>query len=261
MNDKTVGGFNYEFLRGISLEYVGAAEYGECMETINRIKDGNFHSWISEWAATADNVSKYADKELESKNYNVARDAFLRASNYYRMAVFYVAHTDPRHTELWKRSKECFHNMIKLMENPIENIEIDFEDAKLPGYFISGGEGKRPTLIAMGGFDSTMEEVYCWIGAKASEYGWNCLIFEGPGQWGALKLNPGLIFRYDYDKPVSAVVEYLLTRSDVDKEKLALIGYSMGGLLLQGRLHLSQGLKHVSQIPLWLIRVKQLEQV
>lgn len=231
MNDKTVGGFNYEFLRGISLEYVGAAEYGECMETINRIKDGNFHSWISEWAATADNVSKYADKELESMNYNVARDAFLRASNYYRMAVFYVAHTDPRHTELWKRSKECFHNMIKLMENPIENIEIDFEDAKLPGYFISGGEGKRPTLIAMGGFDSTMEEVYCWIGAKASEYGWNCLIFEGPGQWGALKLNPGLIFRYDYDKPVSAVVEYLLTRSDVDKEKLALIGYSMGGHL------------------------------
>ncbi len=76
-----------------------------------------------------------------------------------------------------------------------------------------------------------MEEVYCWIGAKAAEYGWNCLIFEGPGQWGALKNNPGLIFRYDYDKPVTAVVDYVLSREDVDEDKLALIGYSMGGHL------------------------------
>ena len=231
MNDKTVGGFNYEFLRGISLEYVGAAEYGECMETIGRVKDGNFHSWITEWASTADRVSQYAEKELKSKNIHVARDAFLRASNYYRMAVFYVSYTDPMHTELWSRSRECFHSMTELMDKPIESIEIDFEDAKLPGYFISGGEGKRPTLIAMGGFDSTMEEVYCWIGTKASEYGWNCLVFEGPGQWGALKNNPGLIFRPDYDKPVSAVVDYALTREDVDEDKLALIGYSMGGHL------------------------------
>ena len=68
-------------------------------------------------------------------------------------------------------------NMINLMDKPIESIEIDFEDAKLPAYFIKGGEGKRPTLIAMGGFDSTMEEVYCWIGAKAVEYGWKLSYF------------------------------------------------------------------------------------
>ena len=66
INNKTVGGFTYEFLRGISLEYVGAAEFGECMETINRVKDGNFNSWISEWASTANRVSKYAEKELNS---------------------------------------------------------------------------------------------------------------------------------------------------------------------------------------------------
>jgi pimeloyl-ACP methyl ester carboxylesterase len=87
----------------------------------------------------------------------------------------------------------------------------------------------RPTLIALGGFDSTMEEVYGWIGAAAGEYGWHCLIFEGPGQWGALKANPGLVFRPDYEKPMNAVVDYVLTRQDVDPDKLALIGYSAGG--------------------------------
>ena len=231
INDKTVGGFNYEFLRGVSLEYAGAAQYGECMETISRVKDGNFNSWISEWASTANRVLKYAEEELNLDDKLAAKNAFLRASNYYRMAVFYAPHTDPRHTELWKRSKECFNNMIKLMDNPIETVEIDFEGAKLPAYFISGGKGKRPILIAMGGFDSTMEEVYCWIGTKTAEYGWHCIIFEDPGQWGALKLNRGLIFRPDYEKPVQAVVDYALSRPDVDEDKLALIGYSMGGHL------------------------------
>jgi pimeloyl-ACP methyl ester carboxylesterase len=102
---------------------------------------------------------------------------------------------------------------------------------QLPGYFVSGGEGRRPTLIALGGFDSTLEEVYCWVGAAAADYGWNCLVFEGPGQWGALMANPGLVFRPDYEKPVGAVVDYLQTRVDVDPQKLALIGYSMGGYL------------------------------
>ncbi len=231
IEDKTVGGFNYEFLRGISLEHVAAAEYGECMETISRVKEDDFNSWIIEWAALADRVSKYAEKELNLDNKKTAQHAYLRASNYYRMAVFYANHTDPRHTELWKRSKECFQDMITLMDNPIESIEIEFKDAKLPAYFISGGGGKRQTIIAVGGFDSTLEELYCWIGAKAREYGWNCLIFEGPGQWGALKLNPGLIFRPDYEKPVKAVVDYALTRPDVDGDKLALIGYSLGGYL------------------------------
>jgi hypothetical protein len=31
---KTVGGFNFEFARGISTQAAGAAEFGECMETL-----------------------------------------------------------------------------------------------------------------------------------------------------------------------------------------------------------------------------------
>jgi pimeloyl-ACP methyl ester carboxylesterase len=160
-----------------------------------------------------------------------AAKAFLRASNYYRMAVFYVAHTDTRHTTLWQRGKNCFHRMIPLLVRPIEPLHIDFEGAKLPAYFVPCGDGPRPTLIAMGGFDSTMEELYGFIGCAAADYGWHCLIFEGPGQWSALKANPGLRFRPDYERPTAAVVDYALTRPDVDSNKIALIGYSFGGHL------------------------------
>ena len=198
---------------------------------MSRVKNNNFDSWITQWVATADRVAAFADNQDRFGNTVSARGAFLRASNYYRMAVFYAAHTDVRHTQLWRRSKECFHRMITLMDTPIECVDIQFEQARLPAYFVSGGQGRRPTLIALGGFDSTMEELYCWIGAAAPAYGWNCLMFEGPGQWGALKANPGLIFRPDYEQPVGAVVDYLLARSDVDPDKVAIIGYSMGGYL------------------------------
>ena len=228
-NDKLVGGFNYEFVRGVSTESAGAAELGECFETMSRVRNSDFESWIEHWSATADRVAAFAERRLKAGDQPSARNAFLRASNYYRIAVFYVAHTDPRHTTLWKRSRECFHQMIPLLDRRVECIDVDFEGAKLPAYFVSAGEGVRPTLIALGGFDSTMEEVYGWVGTTAGDYGWHCLIFEGPGQWGALKANPGLVFRPDYEKPMNAVVDYLLTRPDVDPNKLALIGYSAGG--------------------------------
>ncbi len=229
--NKTVGGFMYEFVRGLSAQNIGAAEFGECMETIGRIKDDDFESWTAEWTVLADQVSSYAARELARGDKTSTRRAFLRASNYYRMAVFYVPHTDPRQKKLWERSRDCFREMVKVSDRPIEYVDFAFGKATLSGYFVSGGEGKRPTLIALGGFDSTMEEVYGWIGNAAADYGWNCLIFEGPGQWSALMNNPGLVFQADYEKPVGAAVDYLETRSDVDIDKIAIIGYSMGGYL------------------------------
>ena len=233
LQDTKVGAFDFELLRGISYMRTGGAELGECLETISKIQDNDFDSWVKEWEHTAHRAENeglsYMAKGLEV----AARNAFLRASNYYRMAVFYSHYREERHALLLEKSVECFHQAVRLMSTPIECLDIDFEGVRLPAYFISGGGGtsKRPTLIALGGFDSTMEELYHFIGATAVEYGWNCLIFEGPGQWNALTHNPGLVFRPDYEKPVKAVVDYALSRPDVDGDKLALIGYSLGGYL------------------------------
>lgn len=102
--DKTVGGFNYEFVRGISTQQVGAAEFGECVETMHRVRRGDFESWIREWASLATRVAGYADQVRRSGDPGVAREAYLKASNYYRMAVFYARSTDPRHRTLWQRN-------------------------------------------------------------------------------------------------------------------------------------------------------------
>lgn len=230
-SDKTVGGFNYEMIRGLSLQSAGGAELGECIETMARIKNNDFESWTQEWSKTANFVEDYANQCLANGDKIAARKGLLRASNYYRMACFYTHPSDSAHHEYWSKSREIFHEFLPLAEKPIERISIPFEKALLPGYFIPCGQSNRPTLIALGGFDSTAEEIYFWIGEAARNYGWNCLIFEGPGQWGALMDNPGLVFTPDYEKPVGAAIDYLMNRNELDKEKIAIIGYSMGGYL------------------------------
>ena len=69
------------------------------------------------------------------------------------------------------------------------------------------------------------------MGMAAAERGWNLLVFEGPGQWSALQLNPEMTLRVEYEEPVGAVIDYLLTRPDVDPNRIALYGLSMSSLL------------------------------
>ena len=63
-------------------------------------------------------------------------------------------------------------------------------------------KSSRPTLIAHGGFDSTLEELYTFAAASALERGYNCLTFEGPGQ-GEVIRRQQIPFKYGWEKVVT----------------------------------------------------------
>jgi len=226
-----IGSAPFNYVRTLSVAGTGGAEINECLLAALRIKDNNEESWVREWASIAERVSREAEQALHAGKTITARQMYMRASNYYRTAMFSLPPTDDRLGQYLTFSRELFHQAAKLFDPPIEIIEIPCGDARLPGYFLSAGQSKRPTLIALNGADSTNEELVHWIGFAAIARGWNCLVFEGPGQWSALQLNPGLFLQYDYEVPVKAVVDYLTRRDDVDIDNIALIGYSLGALL------------------------------
>ena len=87
--------------------------------------------------------------------------------------------------------------------------------------------GPFPTVILFGGGDSTAEELY-FTAPGIFDRGLACLIVDGPGQGAALRLR-GIPTRHDYEVPVSAAVDYALTRPDVDPRRLALCSMSLGG--------------------------------
>ena len=227
--------FAFQFSRTIGYSYYDGADYEECLCTACRIKEGDCESWYEEWLKTADRVCKIADKCLADGHNVSAREAYLRASNYYRTAEFYLAYrdpSDPRILETWRKSRECFIKAGQLFSPPFEVVEIPYEGTTLPGYFfrVDDSVTPRPTLILQTGFDGTAEELYFGGCAAAVRRGYNCLAFEGPGQ-GRVIREQKLHFRPDWEKVVTPVVDYALTRPEIDPDRIALMGVSLGGYL------------------------------
>jgi alpha-beta hydrolase superfamily lysophospholipase len=225
--------FSFQMLRIIGSASVGGAEVGECLSTAYRIAEGDFESWYREWLSTAQRVNEIADGCLAAGHEVSAREAYFRACNYYRAAEFYLHGDpeDPRIKELSDKSIACFDEALHLSGDPLEKVDVPYEDTTLPGIFYLAAETgeRRPVLILQTGFDGTMEELYSFA-AAATRRGMHCLTFEGPGQ-GRVIRDQGLPFRPDWEKVVTPMVDYVLSRSDVDEKKVALMGLSFGGLL------------------------------
>lgn len=224
--------FSYELLRAASYASYGGAELGECLATAARIKQGDFEDWFVAWHRTAERVRAVAVESLARGHRVSAREALLRASNYYRTAEFFLAPNDPRRLAAYEQGRETFRRALPLLDTLAEAVRIPFEGVELPGYFFgaagAAADERRPALLLVGGFDSTAEELYFAGAAAAVRRGYHCLAFEGPGQGELLRLR-NMVARPDYEVPVRAALDYLVGRADVDPERLALMGASMGG--------------------------------
>ena len=226
--------FSFELLRTVSYAPYGGADLGECLVTASQIRQGDFESWYEHWSKTARRVHTLAEDALQQGQRVSAREAYLRASNYYRTAEFFLhgKPQDPRILSTWGNSRATFRQAIKLMDTPVEEVLIPYEGSHLPGYFYRPDDFHHPcpTLMVHGGYDSTGEELYFLIAAAAMQRGYACLTFEGPGQ-GALLREQHLPFRPDWEQVVTPVVDFLLRRPEVDPARIALMGISLGGYL------------------------------
>jgi len=226
--------YSFQTLRALTYAVDGGADVGEVLHTAYRIKEGDDESWYREWMKTAEQREQAGDDFLAHGRRISARQELLKASNYYRTAEFFL-HTnpdDPRIVAVSRKSRDCFLKAAKLAEHPIIPIEIPFEGTTLPGYLCLADKSraKRPLLIVHSGFDGTAEELYFGIAHFAVKRGYNVLLFEGPGQ-GRVIREQGLPFRPDWENVVKPVVDYVLTRKEVDPKKVALMGISFGGYL------------------------------
>lgn len=228
--------FSFETLRATGFAEYQGAQLGEVVALASRITDGDEASWLAEWSALARRVHGVADKAAAAGRRVSAREAYLRASNYYRNSEFFrrqdPAH-DPDARELSRLARETFATAITFFDSPVERIAVPYEGTTLPGYlYLADDSGTpRPTVIYNNGFDSTLEEGYFAIAAAALRRGYNVLAFDGPGQ-GEVIREQGLVFRSDWERVITPVVDYALTRSEVDPGEITIFGYSLGAYLV-----------------------------
>jgi pimeloyl-ACP methyl ester carboxylesterase len=228
--------FSFETLRTAGFAVYGGADLGEVLVTASKIGEGDEAGWHQAWKATAQRVAEIGEQALASGHRVSAREALLRASNYYRTAAdFLLEHpaNDPEMTLLSAGQSDTFAAAAALFDTPVEDVSIPYEDTTLPAYLflVDNSGAARPTIIYNSGYDSTREESYFAIAAAALRRGYNVLAFDGPGQ-GAVLREQRLVMRPDWEAVITPVVEYGLSRDEIAADKIVLFGYSLGGLLV-----------------------------
>jgi alpha-beta hydrolase superfamily lysophospholipase len=225
--------FDGQLLRALAYTGYGGADIGECLSTARRIAEGDEESWYREWYATADRVYTAAEASHAAGHLVSAREAYLRASNYYRTAYIFMYRppVDPRALAALDRHRTAFRQATALFTLPVEQVAIPYEQTTLSGQFYTVDDSQTPraTLLVTGGYDGTAEECYFSV-AGALRRGYNALCFDGPGQ-GAALFEQHLYMRPDWEQVVTPVVDYLLRRPAVDGKRIVLMGRSWGGYL------------------------------
>lgn len=221
--------WSLQILRMISESLYGGSEFNECYRAIVRITSGNLDHWFSSWNLAATEAEEAAGEAKRLDHVATARKAYLRAANYHRLSGFFLRASDSRAFQAYTDFVRGFQEAASFFDPPIERVEVPFEGGTLSGYFYAVPDEKpRPTLVYVGGADSTSEELYFLGVQEALERGLNCITVDCPGQGSTIWLKK-LPIRPDYEKPVASIIDYLTRRREVDPERIAILGRSLGG--------------------------------
>ncbi len=200
--------YHFATLRALnSIPYDGA-DTGEILETVKHITTESPESWYAEWLKTAHRVEALAEETADMRSKG---RAYLRAHTYFRTAEFLLPSGDRRRKSAFEKSVGTFHKGLCILGVHCERIAVPYGAHHLNALYFAGDKGAadRPLIVAHGGFDSTMEEMYFVVGAAALERGYAVLLFEGPGQ-GSIIREQGLPFIKEWERPTGAVLDLSL---------------------------------------------------
>ena len=222
--------YNFETIRVLDDIAVAGADNNEAAQAIRGIRVGDAVGWYTAWKAAGDRATTLASHTQDP----ISRgNALLRAHTYYRSAEFFLAPSDARRPAVWKLNVDSFYNALEVLGVRHERISVPYGDRHhLNAVYFPGpaGSENRPLLVAITGYDGTMEELYASVVATALQHGYSVLIYEGPGQGSVLR-EQHLTFQPDWEKPNGAVLDAFLANHPKPGHIVA-IGESMGGYMM-----------------------------
>jgi pimeloyl-ACP methyl ester carboxylesterase len=176
--------------------------------------------------------------QAEAKGHSAtARRQYHLSALYYGFAQYTIQEdADPEKARLHARCQECYAKVIKYAATPIEKVEIPFEDTppykaqSFPGLLhLPQGQGPFPCVIFIPGTDMHKEQVPNPEDNIFAKRGLACLSIDGPGQGESLlRMLKVHVETWNYERAVTAALDYLETRSEIDMARIATLGVSTG---------------------------------
>lgn len=233
----TLPDLDFETLFAFGDAGYGCAEFGELVTVVNQVNaaGASYQDYYENFWALAQRTSALGDAELKAGHKVSARGAYLRASTYYEMCLYFILGSTAaaREASAYAACQRCWQAASQLFDPPFEAVRIPYGNTWLPGYLLRPDDRpvRRPTIILNNGQDAQHIDLYVKGGADALERGYNALVFYGPGQ-GEMLFERQVPFRHDWENVVTPVVDYLRSRPDVDPDRMVLTGSSLGGELV-----------------------------
>lgn len=183
-------------------------------------------SWIQIWAEKATHYERLGEQCLSEGSTLSAGYWLWLASLCAQYGQFLWF--DTGRERLQERKEELYARAAPHLRPSAERVEISVGSTPMTCYVRRPPhiEGLMPSVILLGGLESTKEESYLFENLLL-ERGMATLTFDGPGQGEMLRHMP---LSDGFERYTSAAVDHLIDRQEMDSARIGVLGRSLGGL-------------------------------
>ena len=199
-------------------------DYNDMLATIARID--TWDRWLPEWNRTADEQAEFAGEADAAGHRLTAGQAWRRASvnRHFGKFVWMVDLDLARDATL--RSVEETRTALDRLDPSAERLEV-----AIPGGTAHAnlrrpaGAARPPYVVLIPGLDSTKEEFF-FFEQSFLDRGLATVSLDGPGQG---ETGLAVPIRPDYETAVGPLLDLLAGRTDLDHDRIGVVGVSLGG--------------------------------
>jgi esterase FrsA len=195
---------------------------GDVKEAFNSIHTRDKDEWAAAFMGVADRYMNEA-KSLEKTDPTKANADYIRAWRLYSFGRWPIP-ASPGKQRSYEKAIEAFLAHARFWDPPLEIVRIPFEGKEIIGYLRlpKNTNGPVPLVLAVNGLDSRKEDLSESFSAILP-FGIGFLAVDGPGTG----QNPIKVSE-NAERVLSRVLDYIATRPEIDKNRVAMHGVSWG---------------------------------
>ncbi|MFZ0686882.1 MAG: alpha/beta hydrolase [Terriglobales bacterium] len=195
---------------------------GDVREAFNSIHTPDKDEWAAGFMGVANRYMNEA-MTLEKTDPAKANADYIRAWRLYSFGRWPIP-ASPGKQRSYEKAIEAFRAHARFWDPPMEIVKIPFEGKEITGYLRlpKNVKGPVPLVLAVNGLDSRKEDLAESFSAILP-FGIGYLAVDGPGTG----QNPIKVSE-NAERVLSRVLDYIATRPEIDKNRVAMHGVSWG---------------------------------
>ena len=165
----------------------------------------------------------------EAGHPETALELYVKAAESYRKAQHVIFEDDhPQKLKLYDGLTRCYDRVMALADYPVERIDVPFEGQQIQIVLhLLPDRRVAPCILYVPGMDQT-KEFYPYVYQNDMlRRGMHACAIDGPGQ-GMSNIRKIRVTVDNYERAGKAVIDYLVSRPEIDAEKIGVFGISMG---------------------------------